>query len=208
MLQNLLSTILIASTLAVPSPERRLISLREGHKEWMTESQLLEIYAKKQHFIDMTDGTWDLLDLAASQRSDFAAPSYPVAPLKQSMVKSMIATVDPDYFKSFLDKFSAFNNRYYRSSTGVQSAQFLFDELVSIQSKMERKDLALNITKFEHSWGQFSVIAKLSSPISAVQDLVILGAHQDSINGGSPQNGRAPGYDDDGTGGKFSYWLF
>lgn len=30
--------------------------------------------------------------------------------------------------------------------------------------------------------------------------MTVLGAHMDSVNGGSPMNGRAPGADDDGSG--------
>lgn len=60
------------------------------------------------------------------------------------------------------------------------------------------------MTKFKHSWAQFSVIARInattSSSSSPSAPLVILGAHLDSINLHNPSTGSAPGADDDGSG--------
>ena len=55
------------------------------------------------------------------------------------------------------------------------------------------------MTSFTHTFRQPSVILKFPAT-SSTGAITILGAHQDSINGASPSTGRAPGYDDDGTG--------
>ena len=55
------------------------------------------------------------------------------------------------------------------------------------------------MTKFTHSWAQFSVIAHINGS-SPSAPLVILGAHEDSVNLWNPYTGRAPGADDDGSG--------
>ncbi len=55
------------------------------------------------------------------------------------------------------------------------------------------------MTKFKHSWAQFSVIAHINGT-SPSAPLVILGAHEDSMNLYHPSTGRAPGADDDGSG--------
>ena len=89
-----------------------------------------------------------------------------------------------------LKSLTAFNNRYYKSSTGQQSAQWIFNTLTGIASGKP----GVTVTKFAHSWVQFSVIAKIAGTTSG--PVTILGCHQDSINLNSPTNGRAPGADD------------
>ncbi len=56
----------------------------------------------------------------------------------------------------------------------------------------------ITVSKFEHSWTQFSVIARFEGKSSGA--VTILGSHEDSINLNSPSSGRAPGADDDGSG--------
>ena len=92
--------------------------------------------------------------------------------------------------KSSLDTLTAFNNRYYKSTTGQQSAQWIFDKLTSIASGKS----GITVTKFTHTWTQFSVIAKIAGTTSG--PVTILGCHQDSINLQTPTTGRAPGADD------------
>ena len=57
----------------------------------------------------------------------------------------------------------------------------------------------VTVSKFSHSWSQFSVIARFEGTSSS-SSIVVLGAHEDSINLSSPSSGRAPGADDDGSG--------
>ena len=94
--------------------------------------------------------------------------------------------------QSYLTTLTAFNNRYYKSTTGQQSAQWIFNTLTGIASGKQ----GVTVTKFSHSWVQFSVIARIAGTTSG--PVTILGAHQDSINLNSPTSGRAPGADDVG----------
>lgn len=70
----------------------------------------------------------------------------------------------------------------------------------------------VSVRQFEHSWGQHSVIARIepkkcnsgSSNNGTFDDhVVIVGAHQDSVNQWNPWFGRSPGADDDGKNGYF-----
>ena len=92
--------------------------------------------------------------------------------------------------QSNLNNLTAFNNRYYKSTTGQQSAQWIFNTLTGIAAGKH----GVTVTKFTHSWVQFSVIARIAG--AAPSPVTILGCHQDSINLKSPTSGRAPGADD------------
>jgi leucyl aminopeptidase len=166
----------------------------------MDESQVFDLISQRIHFVDVTDGHWDTIE--NSIPAHFAPPIYPTTIGRQSLVSSLISKINKDEYKAFIDQLSSFNNRYYKSATGVQSAQFIYDQLVALATNSKRTDVKLQVEKFNHpSWGQFSVIARLSvTNDTRFSDRIVLGAHQDSINLKNPSSGRAPGYDDDGTG--------
>jgi bacterial leucyl aminopeptidase len=96
-----------------------------------------------------------------------------------------------------LNTLTAYNNRYYKSTTGAQAATWIQTTLKSIASSASRTDIT--VTAFAHSWTQSSTIARIPGT-STTGAVTILGAHMDSINLSSPTSGRAPGADDDGTG--------
>ena len=111
-------------------------------------------------------------------------------PSHQAAVKALAATLSTSNMESHLNTLTAFNNRWYKSPTGQQSAQWIFDTLTGIASGKQ----GVKVTKFTHSWTQFSVIARIDGTTSG--PVTILGAHEDSINAGAPTTGRAPGADD------------
>ena len=111
-------------------------------------------------------------------------------PSHQSAVHALIADLSLSNMQSNLKSLTAFNNRYYKSTTGQQSAQWIFDKLTTIAAGKS----GVTVTKFTHSWIQFSVIARIAGTTSG--PVTILGCHQDSINLNSPSSGRAPGADD------------
>ncbi|KAF9125411.1 Leucine aminopeptidase 1, partial [Mortierella sp. 14UC] len=54
---------------------------------------------------------------------------------------------------------------------------------------------------FQHKWDQFSIIVRFEGTDDTLSNQpVIVGAHQDSVNGWNPLWGRSPGADDDGSG--------
>jgi leucyl aminopeptidase len=181
---------------------KHLLSFAPGEERWVTESELLKLYkeGKADNFIDLTNGDFKELENYSAQNS-FMAPIYPASASQAPLVTSMFSNIDKTSMKTFLDKFSSYQNRYYKSTFGVQAAQFLFDELSKIRTTYARSNIQVEVSKFNHtSWSQFSIIVKLSGNASTTQDSVIVGAHLDSINQQSPTSGRAPGYDDNGTG--------
>lgn len=100
--------------------------------------------------------------------------------------------------KAFLTHFSSFRNRYYRSSTGVESQQFLLATIEKIVGSNPK--LGIVVEEFPHPWGQNSITVKIPPAKSVKKDegIVILSAHQDSTN--LLPFLPAPGADDDGSG--------
>lgn len=90
----------------------------------------------------------------------------------------------------------AFTNRYYTSTHGVDSAIWLRDEWSTIATG--RDDISVSL--YDHSWPQASVVMTIEGRTNP-NDIVVLGAHLDSIiSGGMSNDTRAPGADDDASG--------
>jgi bacterial leucyl aminopeptidase len=96
---------------------------------------------------------------------------------------------------SNLATLTAYNTRYYTTTTGAQAATWIQSTMKTLAGS--RTDI--NVTAFKHSWTQTSTIVKIAGT-TATTPVTIIGAHMDSINLNSPSSGRAPGADDDGTG--------
>ncbi|CAI5757873.1 unnamed protein product [Candida verbasci] len=121
--------------------------------------------------------------------------NYPKTTKYNSEVKELYKNIDTDLMFKKLSKFTSFFSRYYKSESGAQSAEWLYNELEKIIKPVNDK---VNITKIHHNgWDQFSIIVSIPGEI---EDKVVIGAHQDSANLILPSVMRAPGADDDGSG--------
>lgn len=113
----------------------------------------------------------------------------------------MYKTLSVEHMKTFLQKFSSFRTRHYRSDTGRDSQKFLLATLREIAHGTDVK-----ITEFDHSWGQNSIIARFPTSGSQDDPVTIVGSHQDSTNMWPFL--PAPGADDDGSGTTSSLEAF
>ncbi|KAF4610883.1 hypothetical protein D9613_006964 [Agrocybe pediades] len=178
----------------------RLLSLKEGADPvWKTENEVLDLLRAGKKFFDVTE-VYELeqenVKSAKLSKAAAAAVTYPT-PSKQSLVKPILSTVSTSNMQTNLNSLTAFNNRYYKASTGASASTWIRDKAASYASTYGRSDVTVSL--YSHSFVQSSIIAKIpgTNPSGAV---TILGAHMDSINLNSPTSGRAPGADDDGTG--------
>jgi len=121
--------------------------------------------------------------------------AIPSEPTHQTVVNPLIREIDADLYESNLVAFTSFPNRYYTSQTGVEAANWLYNAALTIAAN--RSDVT--VSKFTHTFAQPSIIAKILGTGSNPQEIVIIGAHQDSIAPGMP-SGFAPGVNDDGSG--------
>lgn len=153
-------------------------------------------------FFDITDQGDELavysppMSIAAVDgEGEMSIQAYPTAMTQTTAVRSLIAKYSIANVRSKLTTFSGFFNRYYRSTYGVQSAQWLFDQVQATITASGAK--GVTVRKVTHTFSQFSVVATIPGTTAKT---VVVGAHQDSINGANPANGQAAGADDDGTG--------
>jgi leucyl aminopeptidase len=170
--------------------DSRLIALAPDQRVWMTAAQVLGLIRTHTSFIDVTD-TPNLEKGDVPPRS----LAFPAGPTHQEEVTRYIADVEIDRFRADLTTFSTFYTRYYSSQTGADSANWLFALVRDIAGN--RSDIT--VQQFAHSFPQQSLIARIQGSDSSLP-LVIIGAHQDSINSQDPSSGRSPGADDDGSG--------
>ncbi|CAI5757872.1 unnamed protein product [Candida verbasci] len=120
--------------------------------------------------------------------------NYPIKANYEKEVHFLFEGINKTRIEEKLTKFSSFWTRYYKSKSGFDSSNWLYKQLISISI---HSDL-IQIEKFHHKeWDQFSIIARFKGEID---DIVVVGAHQDSINLKDPLHGRSPGADDDGSG--------
>eukprot|EP00842_Homolaphlyctis_polyrhiza_P002931 jgi/Hompol1/3639/HPOL_000271-RA len=178
---------------------RRLISLAEGHSQWMTEEEIFGLYRSHTKFVDVTDGDMDFIASQAAFRTA-ATKDFPKKMTHKDAVDPILATISTSDMESFLTTLSGFHTRYFQSTTGAESAKWIFDQVQDLADKIDRPEVSLGVTMFEHSWGQPSVIARFEATNSTAKDIVVISAHQDSVNQWNPWFGRSPGADDDGSG--------
>lgn len=144
----------------------------------------------------------DFFDITDEPESDFHITEQAVAAFPNRLryiqeAKPLAGKLSKDNMKKNLEKFSSFNNRYYRSQTGVDSANWMFEQVTALLKSSGAAQRGATVKKFTHSFLQPSIIATIPGKSA---NTIVVGAHQDSVNSRSPTNGRAPGADDNGSG--------
>jgi len=181
----------LIAAVAYCEDEKRLIKVNE-HTEatWLTEEEVEFLIKIGVQFMDITE--FPDLHLGDVPKIEMV---FPNGPSHQSTVNPLIATIQHQRFIDGLTYFSqSFHTRYYRSTTGIQSAEWLFGQVKLAAAN--RTDIT--VTQFTHSgYDQKSIIARLTGRNSG--PIVVIGAHQDSINSANNAN-RSPGADDNGSG--------
>lgn len=114
---------------------------------------------------------------------------------QENLVKPLIAQVKSDNIFATITKLSSFKNRYYKGDSGKQSAAWIKETWTNLVKN--RTDAIVEY--FPHSqWDQPSVILTLKG---ASNEVIVLGGHQDSINGSfGGATATAPGADDNASG--------
>ncbi|KAI8057914.1 hypothetical protein BDF22DRAFT_724880 [Syncephalis plumigaleata] len=166
-----------------PSSRRLIQTSEHGEPEWMSERQVELLMRHRVRFMDITETYKDG---------------------KQLKVQQYLDTMNTKLMKATLERLTSFHTRYYKSKTGKDSQKFLHRTIKKIVRDADRdtdqgRSSKVAIELFEHKWPQSSIIAKFEGS-KYPDEVVVIGAHQDSVNLWLPSFGRAPGADDDGSG--------
>jgi leucyl aminopeptidase len=146
------------------------------------------------NFMDIT-ATKDIYPAVTAART--RSVKYPSKTAFNTSVKSLAKDLSKKNMRDHLETFTSFHTRYYKSSYGIQSAEWLFEQVNQTIVASGADKYGAFVQKFEHEWGQFSIIATIPGMSNKT---VVIGAHQDSINLFLPAFLAAPGADDDGSG--------
>ncbi|KAG9302579.1 hypothetical protein G9A89_007283 [Geosiphon pyriformis] len=192
------SLTVIKNTNDEDSEDLRLIQTAENKPAvWMTESEIWELFRQRVKFMDITDYE----DLGKTFKiNNGKTREFPVEPKFQEEVTPFLADLTTKYMQENLEKFTSFRTRYYKSRSGASSSDWLYEKIADIIATAPDKNV-VSVRKFKHNWGQNSIIARFNgTEPNKENEVVIVGAHQDSVNMWFPSFGSAPGADDDGSG--------
>lgn len=175
--------------------ELRLLEFDENTREYHSENDKLRLKREGRNFIDVTDYYVKYREMDASLQQEQKKVEFPDSVSHKDTVNTWAKNITQSNMKNWLEHFSSFHTRYYKSDTGFESSQWLHDEVESIIGG--REDMSLRY--WDHAWAQKSLVARFEGS-SYPDNVVIVGAHQDSINLLFPSLLAAPGADDDGSG--------
>jgi len=126
-----------------------------------------------------------------------SAPSYAID--NQLQVGALLPQMQASNLLDTIGSLSSFQNRRYNSSHGTLASTWLFNRWSQLNPG-NRRDV--RVSQIAHSgWPQKSVQFEIIGSGNS-GETIIMGAHLDSINGGSAtaETQRAPGADDDASG--------
>jgi len=137
---------------------------------------------------------------AQALKSSSFANTLLAAPIDNgATVNPWLGSVDATRIKSTISTLSGYTNRYYTSTTGKTSAEWIKSTWDSLASG--RSDVSSELFACANCSTQPSVILTIQGA-ELPNEVVVLGAHLDSINGsaGGSTSQVAPGADDDASG--------
>lgn len=121
---------------------------------------------------------------------------FPSKVAHNETLSPLIKKLSAKNMRENLEKFTSFYTRYYKSTYGTKSSEWLLQQVNATIGNSSAASHAY-VKAFTHSWPQSSIIATIPGKSNKT---IIIGAHQDSINLFFPSVLPAPGADDDGSG--------
>lgn len=193
---NLLLSSLVTFGLGSCAPPLRTLQLSPDEIIVVPESEKLQLLRRGVHFMDITNH----IPFLKSESEPIAVEyNYPKSLSNQESVKELVAAIDTNSMYDTLAELTSFYTRYYKSSYGLEAANWMYERITNITSEIDEKNL-FTITKVKHSeWDQYSIVLSIKGT-ETPDDIVVIGSHFDSINLILPSILGAPGADDNGSG--------
>ncbi|KFA81199.1 hypothetical protein S40288_07515 [Stachybotrys chartarum IBT 40288] len=204
---------MLAAIKAYPDPVDAFISLRpeaadelaeprllrvagEREPRWLTEGDKMRLRRQGKKFTDITDYEQFYAELAETST---AGKAHLPEISHQRYIKPLFSRVSTSRMRDVLAHMTHYYTRYYGSTEGEQSSQWLHDHIAKIvlESPFHTH---ISLEFFTHPFPQSSIIARFEPKVKNFSaPLTIIGAHQDSMNYLFPLL-PAPGADDDCSG--------
>ncbi|KAM0327431.1 hypothetical protein ACHAQA_005717 [Verticillium albo-atrum] len=181
-----------------PSEDIFTVEIGPGRIRTVTATGKQSLQEAGYHVLDIADSSIKALEInhVTSEESP-TTKTRSHRSSRQALLEHEI-TLNATALSENLLGLTQFNNRFYKSQTGIQSSEWLLGKIQTyLEEATARGVQQATVRTFDHEWGQKSIIASLKGKGNGV---VVLGAHQDSINQLEPAQGKAPGADDNGTG--------
>lgn len=188
------------AALASEPQSLRLVEYAPGQIKWATEQELQQMSDHAHHegrcggYIDFTDAGLPKYSFDFVSLIDFTK----LQPSQSTTVLPYLDLVDSTALFARVIKLSAYQNRYYESDTGVESANWIAEEYKRIAQG--RSDISVRLET--HRFKQPSVVVTMQGSGPDKDEIVVLGGHIDSIKqmSLSPKSAKAPGADDNASG--------
>ena len=176
-----------------------IIELSPGNKQTATFEELLALKREKIQFFDITNFDEDSI----STNITFPEAIYPKKTHQNKKFAKLAPSLSAVELELKLRTFTSFYTRYARSSHGVESCTWLYNQIREMIGN--RTDISIEV--FRHEWLQSSILVRIEGSENP-DKVIVVGAHQDSINLVLPSIMPAPGADDDGSGAMTTLEVF
>ncbi|OXA65091.1 probable leucine aminopeptidase 1 [Folsomia candida] len=175
---------------------KRLIKTSETDAGfWLTKDEIFSLIKQGINFVDVTESKFP-----NGVNTTISGQEIPSSLRYQNVVHNAFENIDILRMQTFVDRFDNFPNRYFNNQNGVDAADWV-ERMVKIAITDGAYGGKVTVEKFTHSWPQSSIIARIEGADPVLkEEVVIFGAHFDSINSADPVDGIAPGSDDNGSG--------
>jgi len=198
----LISTLVVTNHAQAQEPLSHLIQTSGLAPKWMSPSEINKII-EEQHslgkcggFMDVTHQDWDnpLFDQPYSPAFGILGLNK-ILPTEQKTVVPLLTELSAQELEQSVSKLSSYPNRYYKSQAGQDSALWIKSQFEALSKN--RTDVS--VSTFTHKrFNQPSIIATIQGKGQNANEIIVLGAHEDSIN--MILSRGAPGADDNASG--------
>lgn len=171
--------------------EDRILETSPGVRKSYTFEEMLGLKRDGVSFMDVTDFPLEFGALTIDDSVQFPDKVY-----YKDFIQELSGNLSKVELEGKLTKLTSFFTRYCKSETGKESSLWLRDQVAGI---VEGSGHEIDVELVDHDWPQKSLIARFPGTKNP-DDIVVVGAHQDSINLLLPNILPAPGADDDGSG--------
>lgn len=114
-------------------------------------------------------------------------------------VNAMLSLTSEQQIRQTIIDLSSFPNRRYNQPSGTQSANWIKDKWSSLAAQMDRSVASVDFYNHPTATSPQPSVIMTFPGVRFPNEIVVLGAHQDSINS-SGSTASAPGADDDASG--------